>query len=157
MADQNCLIQERSTFDVLCKTFDSHGWSYERDSEKLKIKCSATGEDLPVSMVIAVDAERMLVTLASYIPVSVPQDKRIDVAIGICKINDCLVDGSFDYDVIEGNVFFRMTNSFVESLLDAEVFEYMLSCSFATIDEYNDKLLMLAKGTISLDKFLELV
>jgi hypothetical protein len=50
-----------------------------------------------------------------------------------------------------------MTNSFVESLLDAEVFEYMLSCSFATIDEYNDKLLMLANGTISLDKFLELV
>ena len=47
-----------------------------------------------------------------------------------------------------------MTNSFLESKISEEVFAYMLYCSCQTIDEYNDKFLMLAKGMISIEQFL---
>ena len=51
-------------------------------------------------------------------------------------------------------MFFRMTNSFMESKLGEEAFAYMLFCSCQVIDEYNDKFLMLAKGMVSIEQFL---
>lgn len=46
-------------------------------------------------------------------------------------------------------------NPAVWTLLCKELFEYMLMVSAATIDEYNDKFLMIAKGMISFEQFLE--
>ena len=73
----------------------------------------------------------------------------------ISVINNNLVDGCFDYDLSDGTIIFRMTNSYLESEVSRELFEYMLFLSFTTVDEYNDKLMMLSKGLISLAQFLE--
>lgn len=70
-------------------------------------------------------------------------------------VNDMLVDGSFDFDMAKGRVSFRLTASYIESILGKELFECMLMVSATTIDEYNDKFLMIAKGMISFDQFLE--
>ena len=50
-----------------------------------------------------------------------------------------------------------MTNCFIESELSPECFSYMLICACQTIDKYNDKLLMVAKGVISLQQFLSMI
>ena len=156
MADEK-MIQAKNVFDTLCKTLDANDWHYVKDEEKLKIECGASGEDLPMKLHISVDAKRSVLMLLSLIPFSVPEDKRLDVAIAVSVVNNNLVDGSFDYDVSDGSLFFRMTNSFLESSIGSELINYMVYCSCGTIDEYNDKFLMLAKGMISLEKFLEVV
>ena len=47
-----------------------------------------------------------------------------------------------------------MTSSYIGSSLSRDVFDYMISCACYTIDEYNDKLLLLAKGMTTLEQFL---
>lgn len=154
MAEQKNLEHAQMTFKALCRALEKNDWHYEKDEEKLSIECGARGDDLPMELTVRVDVDRMLVMLLSRIPFVIKEDKRLDVAIAVSAINNRLVDGSFDYDVSSGHIFFRMTNSFIESILNEEVFAYMLYCSCQTIDEYNDKFLMLSKGMLSVEQFL---
>ena len=155
MAELKNLEQAKAAFATVCRMLDKEQWNYNRDDEKLSIKCGARGEDLPMDLEIKVDVERMLIMVLSPMPYVIQDDKRLDVAIAISAINNILLNGCFDYDVATGHVFFRMTNSIIGCKLGEEAMHYLLYCACQTIDEYNDKLLMLAKGILSLEKFLE--
>lgn len=154
MAELKNLEQAKAVFSTLCQALDNHDWRYKKDAEKLVVECGARGDDLPMDITVKVDVDRMLVLLLSHLPYVVQEDKRLDIAIAVSAINNVLVDGCFDYDLASGHMFFRMTNSFIESTIGEEVFSYMLFCSCQTIDEYNDKFLMLAKGMLSIEQFL---
>lgn len=154
MAEQKNLEQAKITFGTLCQMLDKNGWHYDKDEATLSIKCGIQGEDLPMDINIQVDVDKMIVLLISRIPFVIQEDKRLELAIAVSAINNTLVDGSFDYDIASGRMFFRMTNSFLESRIGEEVFAYMIFCSCQTIDEYNDKFLMLSKGIISIEQFL---
>lgn len=153
MADEK-LERAQKVYGTLCSTLDSHEWHYKKDEEKLSIDCGAQGEDLPMEITIKVDAERQLIMLLSHLPFVISEDKRLDVAIAVSAVNDRLVDGSFDYNIADGHMFFRMTSSFIESEIGNELFTYMLMVSCHTIDEYNDKFLMLGKGMMSIEDFI---
>ena len=155
MADLKNLEQAKATFAVLCQALEKNEWHYKKDEEKLSIECGAQGDDLPMEISVKVDADRQLVMLLSHMPFVIQDDKRLDVAIAVSAINNALVDGCFDYDVTSGHMFFRMTNSFLESKISEEVFAYMLFCSCQVIDKYNDRFLMLAKGMLSIEQFLK--
>lgn len=144
----------RSTFNTLCKSLDNNNWKYKPDVEDMSVFFCARGEDLPIDINIKVDAERKLVWLASKMPYNILEDKRVEIAVAVSVINNSLIDGNFDYDIKTGNLYFTMTNSFIESRLSENVFSYMFFCACQTIDEYNDKLLMLSKGVISLEEFI---
>lgn len=156
MDDERRLNLAKTTFTTLCKTLDEQQWHYEKDENDLSIECGAQGEDLPMKITVKVDADRQLVMLLSHLPFVISEDKRLDIAVAVSSVNNLLVDGSFDYDIKTGHMFFRMTNSFLESQLGKEAFSYMLFCSCQTIDEYNDKFLMISKGVMSLEQFLTL-
>lgn len=153
MSETN-FAKAREVYATLCSSLDNRGWKYTKLEDDLRIRCAANGDDLPMELIITVEAKRELVYLISRIPVEVPEDKRLDAAIAVSFINNLLVDGSFDYDVTTGSLFFRMTNSYKDTTVGEEVFNYMLVCSFTTIDEYNDKLLMLAKGMMTIEQFI---
>lgn len=154
MAEQKSLEQAQAVFATLCRALDAREWHYQKDEEGLCIECGARGDDLPMEITVKVDAERMVIRLISHMPFVIQEDKRLDVAIAVSSINNMLVDGSFDYDITSGQIFYRMTSSFLESEIGEEVFLYMIFCSCQIIDEYNDKFLMLAKGMLSLEQFL---
>ena len=154
MAEQKNLEQAQAAFATLCQALDKHEWHYKKNEEELTIESGAQGDDLPMEITVKIDPNRDLVLLISHIPFVIQDDKRLDVAIAVSAVNNALVDGCFDYDISSGHMFFRMTNSFLESKLSEDVFMYMLLCSCQTIDEYNDKFLMLAKGMVSIQQFL---
>ena len=153
MADEK-MIRAQEKFNTLCEMFNENGWRYEKDEAGLRIECSAQGDDLPMDIVIRIDSNRQLVILLSRLPFVVSEDKRLDFAVATSVINNKLVDGSFDFDLEKGRVYFRMTSSYRESELAKDVFFYMFMCSCKTIDDYNDKLLLLAKNMISLEDFI---
>lgn len=149
-------MKAAQVYHDFCGMLDGEGWKYQKDDENLRIECGARGEDLPIDLVIKVDVDRQLVTLISHLPYVIPQDKRIDVAVAVGVINNLLVDGCVDYDLSDGHLFFRMTNSYRGSTIDKEVYKYLLYCACQTIDGFNDKLLMLSKGIIDVQKFIAL-
>lgn len=157
MADEKEIKQAKVAYDTLCEMLNEHKWHYEEDKENLVISCGAQGEDLPIKFLIRVDAERQIIALMSYLPFSIPEDKRVDIALAVSAINYVLADGSFDFNFVDGTLLFRMTSSFRASLLGKDVFEYLLFVACKTVDDYNDKFLMIIKEKMSLEDLLKFI
>ena len=146
--------QAQATFRALCDAMDAMDWKYKKE-DGLRISAGARGDDLPIDLNIRVDEKLSLIKLLSILDFTVPEDKRVDMAIAVTAANYGMVHGSFDYDILEGRVFFRMVTPYADMELDEEVFRYLLFCAAATVDNYNDKFLMVAKGMHSIEDFLK--
>lgn len=157
MADMDAIKQAKAAYSTLCAMLDAHNWKYEKDEENYAIHCGVQGDDLPMDLSVEVDAERLIVILLSPMPFRVEEAQRKQMAIAVSAANYGMVDGSFDYDYRSGKIIFRMTTSYRESLIGKELFEYMLFVSCNTIDEYNDKFLMVSKKPMSTDEILEII
>lgn len=157
MADETQLKQAKIAFDTLCEMLDEIKWKYEKDEERLVVTCSAQGDDLPIDVRMEVSAERQGVSFMSELPFTVPEDKRVEVALAIHVINYALADGSFDYNLGNGRVLFRMTSTFKGSLLGKEAFEYILDVTCGTVDDYNDKLLMIMKDRMTIEELVKFI
>ena len=144
----------KTVYGTLCRTLDRLEFHYRKIDSKMSVEFDISGGDIPISFMVNVDEKRSLVMLISPMSYTVPEEKRIEMSIPVCVINNHLVDGSFDFDVQTGRLMFRMTNTFKGSRLGEEIFEYMILCACKTVDDYNDKFLMLAKGIITTEKFL---
>lgn len=155
MTDEKIQKQIQLVFNTLCNVLNKHGFEYSKDEEKLKVNSTAQKENSHIDFSFEIDADRMLVLLISHIPCIVPQKKRVDLAAAISFINNFTANGCFDFDIKTGNIFFRMTNGFFESLISEEVFEYMISCSLETIDEYSEQFIMLTDDLMSFEEFFD--
>ncbi len=154
MSDLQNLEQAKLTFNTICQMLDDQKWKYERIDEKLIIQSGVQGDDLPIKFTIKVNPKNQIVALYSIMPFNVPEDKRVELALAIHAANYPMVDGSFDYDIKDGSIIFRLTSSFKESVLSKDLFEYMLMVSVVTIDEYNDKFFAVSKGLMTLEQFI---
>ena len=154
MAEVN-MEKANEVYGALLHMLDTRDWKYTKYEEDLMIKASMQSEDLPIHLFVVVKPKNQVVQLLSRLPFQIPEDKRVDAAIAICVANNGLVDGSFDYDFLEGDITFRLTCSYRESELSGDLFEYMLYVSAGTIDDYNDKFFMIAKDMMSVQQFIE--
>ena len=145
----------QNVYNALCAMLDEKNFKYEKHEDDLVVTFTMVGEDFPMKIILNVDAERELIRLLSQIPVTFEDDKRLDGAIATCQINYRLADGSFDYNYKKGTVIFRMTSSYIDSIISKDLLEYMVGVAGYTIDEYNDKLVLLASGELPLETFLE--
>ena len=157
MSEEKDLKQAQAVYKALCEMLSERDWHYEKFEKDLTIKCGAQGEDLPMEIIVEVDRQRQLVSLLSQMPFAVPENRRTALAVAVSQANNGMVDGSFDFDYLSGRIIFRMTSSYHESLIGKELFTYMLSCACYTIDEYNDKFLMVAKNEMSAEEILDYI
>ena len=145
----------QEVFSLVCAMMDSNDWSYEKDEEQWLIRANFTGDDLCMQFQIRIDAERQLVYLTSVLPFKMKEEKLLEGSVVICEINYALADGSFDYNITDGTIGFRMTSCFKDSLVGLELLQYMIDCACYTVDKYNDKLQALNDGEISCDEFID--
>lgn len=157
MSEEKDMKQAKAVFKALCAMLDEHDWHYDKFEEDLTIKSGAQGDDLPIDINIEVDRQRQLVSLMSYMPFTVPESRRTALAVAVSQANNSMVDGSFDYDYLSGRIVFRITSSYRESLIGKGLFAYMLSCACYTVDEYNDKFLVVAKNEMSVEEILDYI
>lgn len=155
MADTMELALAQKVYETLCAALDARNWRYQKEEERLLVHFGVNGEDIPMNFILVVDAERQLVRLMSPLAFKMSEDKRVEGALATCAASYGLVDGSFDYDMSDGEIVFRMTASFRESEIGEGLFQYMISCSCATVDRYNDQFLALNKGMLSINDFIK--
>lgn len=156
MDDQNEMALAQTVYADLCAMLDKRGWSYKKYEEDLVITFGVAGEDIPMDFIIGVDTERQLIRVLSKLPFTVPEDKRMELAIAACVASYGLPDGSFDYDIAKGTIVFRLTASFRESKIGDGLFEYLIGCAGVVVDEFNDRFFALCKGIISINEFIDL-
>lgn len=155
MAQTVDMAKGKRVFEMLLQMLDRKGWHYDKHEEKLLIKSGAKGEDLPVEFVMVVSPEHQVVQFLSRLPFEIPEDKRVDAAIAVCVANYGLCQGSFDYDLRDGSITFRLTSCYCDSDLGEELFEFIMMVALSTVDKYNDKFFMLSKGVLTLEQFIE--
>ncbi len=154
MADEKKMELAKQVYKTLCEAIENRNWKYEKDEEKLLVHFGVNGEDLPMQLILLVDAERQLIRVLSPMPFKMSEEKRMEGSIAACAASYGMVDGNFDFDLKSGDIIFRMTASFLDSEIGEGLFQYMISCSCAMVEKYNDKFLALDKGMISIDDFV---
>ena len=149
------MVKAKETYAVLCQMLDNRNWHYEKFEDDLVIKSGVKGDDFPIDFIMRVNPRNEIVSFISWMPFKVEESKRIDMALATTVVNYGLADGSFDYDLSDGTILFRLTSSYRESILSESLFEYMLMVSASTVDEYNDKFFMISKGMMTIQQFID--
>lgn len=155
MSDENKTEKAASMYKTLCDALDEKEMHYDKKPDDLVVTFVLSGEDIPMTVVAAIDADRQLVRVFSALPFCFAEDKRLEGAIATCQANYCLADGNFDYNYNDGRVIFRLTSCYRDSLISKELFWYMIACLGYTVDKYNDKFLLISKGSLSIDEFVK--
>jgi len=153
MADNKQILAQQ-VYGKIIGALDARKWHYSREDDKLIVRFDVRGDDLPMNMIMAVDAERQLIRLLSPLPFRMSEDKRMEGAVATVVASFGLADGSFDYDISDGTIGFRLTYAFHDSVIGEDLLQYMISWSLAVIDKYNDKFLAIDKGFLSLSDFI---
>lgn len=151
MASQKSLNAYRAVQEHLTR----NNFKYDTHDDDLVISLTVNGEDLPIKTIIRFMDERELMQVLCYVP-SAPEDKRMDMAVAVAVANYGLVNGCFDFDMSDGEIRFRVTQSYAVGELTDDLIRYLLGISFNTTDKYNDRFFMLSKGMLALEKFIEM-
>ncbi len=157
MSDEKKAKRAQEIFEAVCSYFDAKEYNYKRHDEDKVVTITTRGEDIPIDFIIKVREDHEVLSFISFMPFTVPEDKRTDTALVLNVINENLINGSFSIDLEDGKIRFRMSAGYMGSLIGQEVYDYMFMVSALTIDEYNDKLMMYAKDMISLEQLLKTV
>ena len=155
MATSTDMAFAKHAYTAFLTALDERGWSYNRNDDELRIEIGVTGEDLPMDLIMRIDTKYQIIRLQSLIPFKMQDDKIMYGSIATNHINYLLAAGSFDYDIGDGTIAFRLVQSFRNTYISSEICSYMIDVSCLTIDKYNDMLFMLGKGHMELSEFIK--
>ena len=142
-------------FDTLCRVLDNMKWKYNRDAANRTITTSAIGKDLTINLRMVVSEERRLMYIKSFMPFDVPENKREVVGKALHGANYSILNGCFEYDQYAGKLGFRIVIPFFNSELSEEVYHYAVMLTCQMVDKFNDKILDLIEGKMTLEEFRE--
>ena len=148
-------MQAMRAYATIIAMMDNDNLKYSRDDENLHIDLGFDTEDLEVKIKFVIDEERELVRIFSFLPFKFPEDKRVEGAVATCVANHGMVNGSFDYDFSDGELLFKLVNSYKGDCFSEEAARYMLGVAVSTVDNYNDRFFALAKGLMTLKDFVD--
>ncbi len=142
-------------YQMFKKHLEENDFKFDAHDDDLVITMTVHGEDLPQPTIIRVLDERDVFQILSPIPYHIPEDKRVDAAVAVSVANYGMINGSFDLDMSDGEIRFRVAQGYRGMELSDEFMDYILSIVFYTTDKYNDRFFMLGKGMMSLEQFIE--
>lgn len=140
-------------YNTLCQTLDNMRWHYTKEEDKFVIRTSAVGKDLTMKLFIKIDAERQVMYLKSPMPFDVPAELRDLIGKAVIAANYTMLNGSFEFDVSDGYLAFKMVVPYMESIISEKVCHYMIMVSCEMTDKFNDKFKALVDGTMTLAQF----
>ena len=155
MANDN-VVQASKVFGTLCSHLDDLNWHYEKNEEDLSTEFKIRGKDLDISMRISINTDLQIVYVSSVLPLHVPEDRILELALAVNGLNTMTLGGYFVLDCLDGTLEFRMTTSYADSVVGKELFEYMIATTFENVERYNDRFVFLIKEIVSLRDFFRL-
>ena len=144
--------EARALYNTLCHTLDSMNWRYDKPDE-LAIHTIARGVNMPIKLVIRIDADNQVMYLKSPMPFAIPASLRDVLGKAVNIANFSMLNGSFEYDYSDGYLAFRMVVPYMDSIISEAVCKYMIILSCSMTDRFNDKFKALAEGRMTLNEF----
>lgn len=144
-----------NAYRTLISMMNNEGLKYTSFDDKLRVELGFNTDDLDVNLICIIDEDRELVRIFSSLPFKFPEDKRVDGAVAATVANHGMVNGSFDFDMSDGEMLFKCVNSYKDGGFNEEIANYMINVTVSTVDNYNDRFFGVAKGMISIQDFIE--
>lgn len=130
-------------------------YTVEEDTEaRTHIRIHFKGNDLPMTLHIILRTDKQIASVLSAVPFRIAEEQLHTAAVAVAAANHGLIDGSFDLNLTNGSIVFRLTSCFLSSVLSEQLFSYLMFVSADTIDRYNDRFLAVSKGEMTIDGFL---
>lgn len=146
-------MEAKAMYRTLCQTLDNMKWHYNKEEEKLVIRTSAVGDDLSMKLYMKVDADRSVMYLKSGMPFEVPANRIDTMSKAVIMANWAMLNGSFEMDLSDGYIAFKVVVPFMESIISEKACHYMINLSCRMIDLFNDKFKAVAENKMSLADF----
>ena len=140
-------------YKTLCQTLDNMRWHYTKEEDQFVVRATAIGNDLSMDLFMKIDAERQVMYLKSPMPFIVPAPLRDKLATAVVMANFTMLNGSFEYDLSDGYLAFKMVVPYMESIVSERVCHYMIMVSCQMTDKFNDKFMALVDNTMTLAEF----
>ncbi len=157
MATEKELKQAASLFKTLCDYLDENEWKYDKADDSLGIMLVTKGDDLPIPVMIRINPDLMVLSVYTTMPFEVPEDMRVPMVVAVTAATHCMIDGGFDYDVESGQILFRITSTYRDSIIGKKLIEYMLGCACVMTDEFNDKFYKMVQEKMSTGDMLDMI
>ena len=129
--------------------------NYGKNDEELKFRYIINGDDIPMTFILSIIPSAGIITLISPFSFNIKDKNIINTAIAVAAVNNNILNGSFDLDMSNGSLYFRLSTCFSDDLIDREILSYLVGVASSTVDRYNDRLLALDRNVISLEDFLQ--
>ena len=157
MPDPSRIENMKQNAAVLTAMLDHRNLKYtvqEQTDVRTHIRIRFSGADLPMTLHIILRADKQIASVFSVMPFVIDEARRTDAAVAAAAANHGLIDGSFDLNLTSGEIRFRLTSCFIDSVLSESLFSYLMFVSAETVDRYNDRFLALNSGEMTLEQFL---
>lgn len=152
MADDK-MKQARKMFDTLCGALDADNLVYSKNEEEMSVSLSFAGDEFSFDIEITADAERECIRLVSPLPFTFRESRRREGALVTGFANYTLREGCFDNVYERGKVYFRMTESYRDSLLSGASFAFMVRLAANTVQKFCERFLLVSFGKMSVEEF----
>lgn len=157
MTDNDKKLAARNAYNVVDKALSLTKYHvYRRQPEKLLFNCSLK-EDLMVCPFFLTVVEAQCVLRANcYMPFRFKENMYADACKATCFVNFNLKNGAFCIDVTSGQISFVMTEYFEHTELSIESVLSLIHTLAATVMAYKRSFLLLARGSIDLNEFMQM-
>ncbi|MBQ3508522.1 MAG: hypothetical protein IJA90_00690 [Peptococcaceae bacterium] len=146
-------ITRDEAFGLLCKALGEMGLEYTKKEEDYVVRFSAQGEHLPVKMILQIDVNHRVCLFSPMF--HMPEDKRVAGVIMTGAASNDLVNGSFDYNIENRLILYRMTQMYEKCHVETAMFQEMIRCACAVVDRYDMDFLAVSRGSMSLEQFVK--
>lgn len=140
----------------LLSYIDEKGWKCNSDEETLSVIIGFIGEDIPIPINFIVVEDVQVLNVVSALPFKVSQEHFLDMCMAITYTNSHLPIGTFVLDMEQGMLLYRNATCFAEGDIGTETFDLLTDFAFAQVDRYNDRLLAIETGSLSLEDYISL-
>lgn len=127
-------------YDVVLRFFKEENWSYnehKKSTEDRKIiESGIAGANGKFNFTVMLWRKREQVVIRSFLPVSVPEDKRPAIAEYITHANYGTIIGGFEMDFSDGEVAYKTSLDFENDRLSVALLRQMIRCNFSTFNRY---------------------
>lgn len=113
--------------------------SYE-DKDETTILLSAMGDDHPIGMVIAADETNKTLNIYCYLMFNIPEEARKMLIPELNTVNNTINNGGFYMADGEPKIYFKVVQSFFDSLPTVDTIAHLIMISFKTVDVNDGRL-----------------
>lgn len=153
MADKKDVAKK--WYNSLCGMLDSMGWTYDKDEEKFKISCKADWDEEELDIRMYLDAEREVAITWIFLDLKVPESMRKTMAHAVNVVNYTIIHGTFDFGQEKGNLLYRCTSTYKDSVVSEDWFKYLLGTSCNTVGNNISAFRRILKGYLTVDELYD--